>query len=84
MPQLFSTTVTLLFSDVEGSTLLLQRVSDEYARILAELQFILREAFEQYHGRLVDTQGDTRFVVFPRAQDDVQARMPNQNHSLKR
>jgi predicted ATPase/class 3 adenylate cyclase len=61
-------TVTFLFSDVEGSTRLLHELGAErYSRLLAEHRRVLREAFEQYGGVEVDTQGDAFFVAFPTA-----------------
>ena len=50
-------TVTLLFSDMEGSTRLLQRLGKRYADLLAECRDLLRHLFVQYHGHEVDTQG---------------------------
>jgi class 3 adenylate cyclase len=41
-------TVTFLFTDVEGSTRLLQELGDEYADALAEHRRALREAFARY------------------------------------
>ena len=66
-------TVTLLFTDIEGSTRLLQRVGEHYADVLQTCRHILREAFQQYHGHEVDTQGDAFFVAFARASDAVSA-----------
>jgi class 3 adenylate cyclase/tetratricopeptide (TPR) repeat protein len=66
-------TVTLLFTDIEGSTRLLARLRDRYGELLAEHERILRSAFEEYGGRVVDTQGDSLFAVFPRARDAVAA-----------
>ena len=66
-------TVTLLFTDIEGSTRLLQRLGDAYAGVLAEHQRLLREAFAAHGGREVDTQGDAFLVAFPRATDAVAA-----------
>src|SRR5213593_1390254 len=63
-----SGTVTLLFTDVEGSTRLLQELgSDGYAAVLAEHRQVVREAFAQEGGVEVDTQGDAFFVAFPTA-----------------
>jgi predicted ATPase/class 3 adenylate cyclase len=63
-----SGTVTLLFTDVEGSTKLLhERGAAEYAKALAEHRRILREAFGAQGGVEVDTQGDAFFVAFPTA-----------------
>jgi predicted ATPase/class 3 adenylate cyclase len=66
-------TVTFLFTDVEGSTRLLQELGGGYAAALAEHRRVLRDAFAQYGGVEVDTQGDAFFVAFARAQDAVAA-----------
>lgn len=66
-------TITMLFTDIEGSTRLLQRLGERYANVLLECQRLLRAAFQQWHGYEVDTQGDAFFVVFPRAADAVSA-----------
>src|SRR5919202_5063791 len=66
-------TVTLLFTDIEGPTRLLQRLGEGYAGVLAEHQRLVREAFAAHGGREVDTQGDAFFVAFPRAADAVRA-----------
>jgi len=42
-----SGTITLLFSDIEGSTLLLRRLGDGYTGLLARHRQLLREAFER-------------------------------------
>jgi YVTN family beta-propeller protein len=68
-----SGTVTFLFTDIEGSTRLLQRLGDEYADVLARHQHILRAAFEAHDGHEVDTQGDAFFVAFDRARDAIAA-----------
>jgi predicted ATPase/class 3 adenylate cyclase len=62
-----SGTVTLLFSDIEGSTRLLQRTGDAYADLLAEHHRLLRGACEQHHGFVVDGEGDALFVAFASA-----------------
>jgi predicted ATPase/class 3 adenylate cyclase len=66
-------TVTLLFTDIEGSTQLLRRLGDAYADVQATHRRLLREAFERHGGREVDTQGDAFMVSFRRAADAVQA-----------
>jgi predicted ATPase/class 3 adenylate cyclase len=66
--ELPSGTVTFLFTDVEGSTELLQELgADDYAEALAEHRRLLREAFGRHGGVEVDTQGDAFFVAFPTA-----------------
>src|SRR5204862_7319845 len=78
MPELPSGTVTLLFTDIEGSTRLLQALGERYAGTLAEHQRLLREAFAAHGGREVDTQGDSFFVAVPRATAAVTAAPPAQ------
>ena len=65
-------TVTFLFTDIEGSTRLLERLRQEYADLLADQRRLLRAAFEEWNGFEVDTQGDSFFVAFPRAIDALQ------------
>jgi predicted ATPase/class 3 adenylate cyclase len=65
--------VTLLFTDVEGSTKLLREIGDGYADALHEHRRVLRSAFAAHHGVEVDTQGDAFFVAFARASDAVGA-----------
>ncbi len=62
-------TITLLFTDIEGSTHLLQRLGERYAELLHECRTLLRTAFSAYHGQEVDTQGDAMFAAFARASD---------------
>ena len=64
-------TVTFLFTDVEGSTRLLQEHGAGYAELLGEHRRTLREVFERHGGVEVDTQGDSVFVAFARATDAV-------------
>ena len=66
-------TLTLLFTDIAGSTRLLAHLGDRYAMVLTECRQVLRSAFEQWHGHEVDTQGDAFFVVFAHASDAVAA-----------
>jgi len=71
-------TVTFLFSDIEGSTRLLQRLGALYGQALAEHQRLLREAFDAHGGHEIDTQGDSFFVAFRRAKDAVAAAIDGQ------
>jgi len=66
-------TVTFLFTDIEGSTLLLRELGDGYTEVLAEHHRVLREEWRRYEGVEVDTQGDAFFVAFARASDAVAA-----------
>jgi class 3 adenylate cyclase len=59
-------TVTLVFTDIEGSTKLLHELgADGYADALAEHRRLLREAYGRHGGVEVDTQGDAFFYAFP-------------------
>jgi hypothetical protein len=73
MRQLPTGTVTFLFTDIEGSTRLLQELGGEYAAVLADHHRVLREACSGCGGVEVDTQGDAFFVAFARASDAVSA-----------
>jgi len=72
MPSLPSGTVTFVFTDIEESTALLQRLGDGYARVLADHRRIVRDAFGP-NGVEIDTQGDAFFYAFPRAREAVSA-----------
>jgi predicted ATPase/class 3 adenylate cyclase len=65
--------VTLLFTDVEGSTRLLHELGDGYGEALHEHRRRLRAAFAEHEGVEVDTQGDAFFVAFARASSAVAA-----------
>jgi predicted ATPase/Tfp pilus assembly protein PilF len=67
-------TVTLLFTDIEGSTRLLNELgAEEYEEALADHRRLLREAFTRHGGLEVDTQGDAFFFAFPSASEAVEA-----------
>jgi predicted ATPase/class 3 adenylate cyclase len=57
--------VTLVFTDIEGSTRLLRRLHDAYARMLAEHHAILDGCFEAESGRRLSTEGDGGYFEFP-------------------
>src|SRR5262245_17799038 len=73
MPPLPSGTVTFVFTDIEGSTRLLQELGDGYADVSRAHRRIVREAFARYDGTEIDTQGDSFFYSFTRARDAVAA-----------
>jgi class 3 adenylate cyclase len=66
-------TVTLLFTDVEGSTRLLKQLRKAYGELLAQHHELMRAALDQHAGREMDTQGEAFFAVFSRAKDAVAA-----------
>jgi predicted ATPase/class 3 adenylate cyclase/Tfp pilus assembly protein PilF len=60
-------TLTFLFTDLEGSTHLLQRLGDRYPALLAAHYELMRAAFGRNGGQEVGTRGDALFVVFEQA-----------------
>ena len=78
MAELPTGTVTLLFTDIEGSTRLLERLGDRYVEVLVSHRRLLRAAFAQFGGREVETEGDAFFVSFTKASDAVAAAVAGQ------
>lgn len=69
-----SGTVTLVFTDVEGSTKLLEELgTDGYRDALGEHRRVVREAFGAHEGYEVDYEGDAFFYAFASAQAAVSA-----------
>ena len=67
-------TVTFLFTDIEGSTRLLEQLGAEaYAQALADHRRVIRTACAGQGGVEVDTEGDALFVAFPTAQGALSA-----------
>ena len=67
-------TVTFVFTDIEGSTALLDELGVEaYADALAEHRAVIREACLRNGGVEVDTQGDAFFFAFPAAPGALEA-----------
>jgi class 3 adenylate cyclase len=65
--------VTLLLTDIEGSTELLASLSDGYAPLLADVRRRIRAAVRSAGGHEVDVRGDDHFAVFDRASGALEA-----------
>ncbi|MGZ4212483.1 MAG: ATP-binding protein [Actinomycetota bacterium] len=65
--------VTLVFTDIEGSTRLVQTLVDRWSAVLADHREIMREAWSRRNGYEMGTEGDSFFVSFPSATDAVAA-----------
>src|SRR5215469_12094950 len=79
MSELPAGTVTFVFTDIEGSTRLLQELGDEgYGRVSGDHRRLVRETFGARGGTEIDTQGDAFFFSFPRARDAVAAAVDGQ------
>ena len=64
--------VTLVFSDIEGSTRLLEELGiDAYRHALNEHRRIVRDAYARYSGYEVDYEGDAFFYTFSSAPDAI-------------
>jgi class 3 adenylate cyclase len=66
-------TLTFLFSDIEGSTRLVQALGDGFPALLERHQALLRQAFGGEGGVEVATEGDSFFVVFRSARSALLA-----------
>ena len=74
MSSLHAGTVTFAFTDIEGSTKLLQELGDEaFGALSRDHRRLVRETFGAAGGTEIDTQGDAFFFSFPRARDAVNA-----------
>jgi predicted ATPase/class 3 adenylate cyclase len=71
--ELPSGTVTLVFTDIEGSTRLLERAGERYSELLGAHRELLRESFTRHGGVEFGTEGDAVFAAFTRAADAVAA-----------
>jgi predicted ATPase/class 3 adenylate cyclase len=65
VPSLPVGTVTFLFTDIEGSTRLVQELADRFRPALETHHAILRRAIAAHGGAEVSTEGDAFFAVFP-------------------
>ena len=66
-------TVTLVFTDIEGSTQLLERLGDAYATLIADHHRIVDDAATRHGGTRVDAAGDGLFISFPTARGALSA-----------
>ena len=66
-------TVTFLFTDIEGSTRLVQELGPRFRDVLEAHHAVLRRAISANAGVEVSTEGDAFFAVFPSATDAITA-----------
>ncbi len=71
-------TVTLAFTDIEGSTSLLQTLGDRYGEVLAEHHRLIRAAFVRHGAIERGSAGDGLYFAFPAARGAVQAAVDGQ------
>ena len=70
--------VTMLFTDIEGSTRLAQELGDAWVGVLTEHRRIVREAIFEAGGYIGGTEGDSFFATFAHATAAVSAAMSSQ------
>jgi predicted ATPase/class 3 adenylate cyclase len=75
-------TVTFLFTDIEGSTRLLQRLGAGYIDVLGTHARLVRETAAQHGGYELDTSGDSFFIAFAAAGEGVAAAVDAQRALL--
>jgi len=66
-----SGTVTFLFTDIEGSTKLLERIREDFRAVISEHNALFRAAFVKWNGREIQFLGDGFHAAFRRATDAV-------------
>ena len=71
--QLPSGFVTMLMTDIEGSTALVDRLGDRYRELINDVRAILEDTASTMGGQVVETRADEFFAVFeqPRAAVDT-------------
>jgi class 3 adenylate cyclase len=65
--------VTLLMTDIEASTALLQRLGDRYGALLNDVRGVLRAALSRANGHEIDARADEFFAVFERPTAAIEA-----------
>ena len=71
-------TLTFVFSDIEGSTRLLQQMGPEYDALLEAHDRIIRSAAEAEGGRSFGSEGDAQNLVFTEAGAAIRAAIHSQ------
>ncbi len=65
--------VTLMYTDIQGSTELLDQLRERYAGLVGEMRQILRRATREAGGAEIDSRADEYFAAIPDAAQAIQA-----------
>ena len=65
--------VTMVFTDIEGSTRLAAKLGSSWPDVLAVHHQILRGAIGRHHGYVAGTEGDAFFACFENPRDAIEA-----------
>jgi class 3 adenylate cyclase len=76
--------VTLMMTDIEGSTALLRRLGDDYGQLIADSRDLLQSCVEQADGIVVDARADEFFAVFELPAAAVEAAASIQRQLVQR
>jgi class 3 adenylate cyclase len=63
--------VTLMMTDIEGSTNLVNQLGKDYAKLIREIRTMIRKVVASQLGHVVDVRADESFAVFKRPADAV-------------
>lgn len=77
-------TVTFLLTDIEGSTVLLRQLGDEYATLLRDVRALIRKSVRDAGGHEVDARADEFFAAFGKPAAALDAAMRIQRSLKKR
>jgi hypothetical protein len=66
-------TVSLLFTDIEGSTQLQHRLQERYRQVVTDHRRLLEDVIDLHGGLVVDRQTESFFAAFPRMRDAAAA-----------
>ncbi len=77
--------ITFVFSDIEHSTRLAQKIREYYPEILERYRSVIREAIQGNYGREIDTAGDGFFMTYENPSNAVlaAAKIQKEIHSQK-
>jgi class 3 adenylate cyclase len=76
--------VTILLTDIEGSTALLRQLGERYGGLLNKVRSLIRRSVLQAGGREVEVRADEFFAVFERVDGSIQAALSIQRTVRKR
>jgi predicted ATPase/class 3 adenylate cyclase/Tfp pilus assembly protein PilF len=85
MPQPPTGTITIVFTDIQGSTVLWEYFGKSFIHLLNHHNHLFRQAFEEFGGYEVKTEGDSFMVAFQDAHAAVQmcVKMQERLHAVK-
>ena len=76
--------VTLMMTDIEGSTALVNQLGSDYGKLIREVRRIIKKAVAAGDGQLVDAKADESFSVFKRPSAAIEGAIAIQLHLAER